>query len=146
MQSFPPSWSNFATSLKHKRQEFLVSDLIGSFDVEEKVGAKDTRARVTEAGSSAHVVQKRNYQEPHKSKNYKNKSVGKGKCRRICIVDRRQGSSSLGLTEGVKGSIIKVGIVHDSLPSFRSCYGGKILRAAITHYKADRRDTGYNEY
>ena len=31
------------------------------------------------------------------------------------------------------------------LPSFRSCYGGKIIRAAITHYKANRRYTGYNE-
>ncbi|KAK1665418.1 hypothetical protein QYE76_053577 [Lolium multiflorum] len=40
----PPSWRNFATSLKH-RQEFSVSDLIGSLHVEEKARAKDTRAR-----------------------------------------------------------------------------------------------------
>ena len=60
----PSSWSNFATSLKHKRQEFSVSDLIGSLDVEEKARAKDTRARVAEARSSAHVVQKKNYQPP----------------------------------------------------------------------------------
>ena len=52
------------------------------------------------------------------------------------IVDRRRGSSSLRLTEGVKGNIVEVGIVHGSLPSFRSCNGGKTLRAAITHYKA----------
>ena len=45
----------------------------------------------------------------------------------------------------MKESAVKVGIVHGSLPSFRSCYGGKILRAAITHYKANRRNTGYNE-
>jgi hypothetical protein len=32
----PPSWKNFAISLKHKRQEFSVSDLIGSVHVEEK--------------------------------------------------------------------------------------------------------------
>ena len=37
----PLSWRNFATSLKHKRQEFSVSDLIGSLDVEEKARAKD---------------------------------------------------------------------------------------------------------
>ena len=66
-------------------------------------------------------------------------------CRRIGIFDRRRGPSSLGLPEGVKESVVKVGIVHGILPSFRSCYGGKILRAAITHYKANRRDTGYNE-
>ena len=68
-----------------------------------------------------------------------------GACRRIDIVDRRRGPSSLGLTEGVKGNVINVGIVHGNLPSFRSCYGGKILRAAITHYKANSRDIGYNE-
>ena len=49
------------------------------------------------------------------------------------------------MPEGVKESVVKVGIVHGCLPSFRSCYGGKILRAAITHYKANRRNTGYNE-
>ena len=65
--------------------------------------------------------------------------------RRIGIFDRRRGPSSLGLPEGVKESVVKVGIVHGSLPSFRSCYSGKILRAAITHYKANRRNTGYNE-
>ena len=59
-----------------------------------------------------------------------------GRCRRIGIVDRRRGPSSLGLTEGVKGNVVKVGIVYGSLPSFRSCYGGKILRVVITHYKA----------
>ena len=67
------------------------------------------------------------------------------RCRRIGIIDRRRGPSSLGLPEGVKESVVKVGIVHGCLPSFRSCYGGKILRAAITHYKANRRNTGYNE-
>ena len=75
----PPSWSNFATTLKHKRQEFSISDLIGSLDVEEKARAKDTRARVAEAGSSAHVVQKKNFQQFHKPKHNKGKSEGKGK-------------------------------------------------------------------
>ncbi|KAK1603864.1 hypothetical protein QYE76_027537 [Lolium multiflorum] len=71
----PPSWRNFATSLKHKRQEFSVLDLIGSLHVEEKARAKDTRARSFEGGSSANVVQKKNFQS-HKSKN---KNSGKGK-------------------------------------------------------------------
>ena len=52
----PPSWRNFATSLKHKRQEFTVAGLIGTLDVEEKARAKDTHARGNEGGSSAHVV------------------------------------------------------------------------------------------
>jgi hypothetical protein len=73
----PPSWRNFATSLKHKRQEFSVLGLIGSLHVEEKARAKDTRARGFDGSSSAHVVQKNNFQS-HKSKN-KNKFEGKGK-------------------------------------------------------------------
>ena len=36
----PSSWRNFATSLKHKRQEFSFSDLIGSLHVEEKARAR----------------------------------------------------------------------------------------------------------
>jgi hypothetical protein len=73
----PPLWRNFATSLKHKRQQFSVTDLIGSLDVEEKARAKDTCARGTEGGSSANLVQNKNFQS-HKFKN-KNKSNGKGK-------------------------------------------------------------------
>ncbi|KAK1669079.1 hypothetical protein QYE76_057238 [Lolium multiflorum] len=71
----PPSWRNFATSLKHKRQVFSVSDLTGSLHVEEKARAKDTRAHSFEGGSSANVVQKKNFQS-HKSKN-KNNEKGK---------------------------------------------------------------------
>ena len=52
----PPSWNNFATSLTHKRQEFSAADLIGTLDVEEKASAKDTRARLAEGASSAHMV------------------------------------------------------------------------------------------
>jgi hypothetical protein len=37
----PPSWKDFATSLKHKIQEFNVADLIGTLDVEERARGKD---------------------------------------------------------------------------------------------------------
>ena len=37
----PQAWIYFATSLKHKRQEFGIADLIGSLDVEEKMRAQD---------------------------------------------------------------------------------------------------------
>ena len=52
----PPSWNDFATSLKNKRHEFFVSDLISTLDFEEKARAKDTRARGIEGGSSANLV------------------------------------------------------------------------------------------
>ena len=73
----PPSWRNFATSLKHKRQEFSVTDLIRSLHVEEKARAKDKTARGFEGGSTANLVQRKNFQS-HKFKN-KNKTDGKRK-------------------------------------------------------------------
>jgi len=52
-----PTWTNFATSLKHKRQEFGIAELIGSLDVEEKTRAKDVRGKkVGDGSSSAHLV------------------------------------------------------------------------------------------
>jgi hypothetical protein len=53
----PQAWIDFATSLKHKRQEFVIAGLIGSLDVEHKMRAKDVHGKKTiEGGSSAHVV------------------------------------------------------------------------------------------
>ncbi|KAK1686029.1 hypothetical protein QYE76_046877 [Lolium multiflorum] len=56
----PPSWRNFATTLKHKRQEISVENLIASLDVEEKARAKDN-AEKGEGQSSANMVQKKPY-------------------------------------------------------------------------------------
>ena len=72
-----PSWRNFSTLLKHKRQELSILDLIDTLDVEEKARAKDTRARGIEGGSSANLVQKKSSQS-HKFKN-KGKLDGKAK-------------------------------------------------------------------
>ncbi|KAK1603138.1 hypothetical protein QYE76_007873 [Lolium multiflorum] len=56
----PSSWRNFATTLKHKRQEISVENLIASLDVEEKARAKDTTEK-GEGQSSANMVQKKPY-------------------------------------------------------------------------------------
>ena len=62
------AWTDFATSLKYKRQEFSITDLIGSLDVEEKMRAQDVCGqKIVERSSSAHVVQK-NSQNSHKKK------------------------------------------------------------------------------
>jgi hypothetical protein len=68
----PPSWKDFATSLKHKRQWFSVVDLIGTLDVEERVRTKDTHRKGVES-SSANVVQKKNsnFNASHKNKKEK---------------------------------------------------------------------------
>ncbi|XP_021321381.1 uncharacterized protein LOC110437305 [Sorghum bicolor] len=54
----PPSWKDFATSLKHQRKEFGLIELMGTLDVEEKARAKDTHGKGVES-SSANVVQKK---------------------------------------------------------------------------------------
>ena len=69
----PPSWNDFATSLKNKRHEFSVLDLISTLDFEEKARAKDTCARVAEGASSAHMVHEKNFQ-PNQPQNNKNKA------------------------------------------------------------------------
>jgi len=64
----PQSWTDFATSLKHKRQEFSTAELVGTLDVEDKARAKDVKGKkIVEGSSSAHVVQK-NRPKPHKKK------------------------------------------------------------------------------
>jgi hypothetical protein len=51
------AWTNFATSLKHKRHEFDIAELICSLDVEEKVRAKDVRGKkICEGSASTHMV------------------------------------------------------------------------------------------
>jgi hypothetical protein len=68
----PPSWKDFATSLKHKRQRFNLADLIGTLNVEERARVKDTHGKGVES-SSASVVQKKysNLNASHKKKKEK---------------------------------------------------------------------------
>jgi hypothetical protein len=63
----PPYWTDFATTLKHKRQEFNVAKLISSLDVDERARAKDTHGKGVET-SSANMVQKKNSNVPHNNK------------------------------------------------------------------------------
>ena len=62
---------------ENKRHEFSVLDLISTLDFEEKAREKDTRDRVAEGASSAHMVHEKNFQ-PNQPQN-KSKSQGKGK-------------------------------------------------------------------
>jgi hypothetical protein len=59
ISKFPPSWRNFAITLKHKRQEISVKNLIASLDVEEKSRAKDATEK-GEGHATANFVQKGN--------------------------------------------------------------------------------------
>jgi hypothetical protein len=63
----PPSWTDFATTLKHMIQEFSMAELSGSLDVEKRVRAKDIRGKGVET-SSANMVQKKNSNASHNNK------------------------------------------------------------------------------
>ena len=45
ISELPPFWRDFATSQKHKRQEFTIDGLTGTLDVEQKARAKDIRGK-----------------------------------------------------------------------------------------------------
>ena len=70
----PPTWFGFATSLKHRRQEFSVTDLNATLGVKENARAKDTRGKRVHdvGGSSANMVQRKNPHAAHKKKKTKN--------------------------------------------------------------------------
>ncbi|KAK1676978.1 hypothetical protein QYE76_037826 [Lolium multiflorum] len=78
----PPSWRNFATSLKHQRNEFSVENIIGSLDVDEKARSKDKQTGGTEGRSAANLVQKNAHKFKEKNKgvsqttNFKKKARG----------------------------------------------------------------------
>jgi hypothetical protein len=63
----PPFWTDFATTLKHNKQEFSVAKLIGSLDVKERARAKYTHGKGVET-SSANMVQKKNSNVSHNNK------------------------------------------------------------------------------
>jgi hypothetical protein len=77
ISKLPPSWEDFATSLKHKRQEFAVVDLISTLNVEEKARAKNSRGKGIAGSSSANLVQKKNHNAfKKKNKLHQNQSKG----------------------------------------------------------------------
>jgi hypothetical protein len=62
------AWTDFATSLKYKRQEFGIVEFMGSLDVEEKARAKDVRGKKIGEGSSSADVMQKNPPKAHKKK------------------------------------------------------------------------------
>jgi hypothetical protein len=67
----PTSWRDFATSLKHKREDISTESLIIALDVEEKAREKDapSTSATTGNGASANVVvDKSNHNNKNKEK------------------------------------------------------------------------------
>ena len=92
----PPTWSSFATTLKHRRQVFSVTDLIATLGVEENARAKDTHGKKAhEESSSANLVQKKNFHAAQRKKKNRPavkpkaatfKKKGKEKEKGLCFV------------------------------------------------------------
>lgn len=84
----PPSWRDFATALKHKREDMMVDDLIAHLDVEEKARAKDTPTMAQEGTSNANLVQKSNAKNKGKQavQNHKAKNTTNFKKKITCYV------------------------------------------------------------
>jgi hypothetical protein len=67
----PSTWRNFATSLKYKRHEISVENLIMSLNVENKCQTKDTSSKGIEGHSSTNIVQKNHNKGKGKTKSNK---------------------------------------------------------------------------
>jgi hypothetical protein len=99
----PASWKNFATSLKHKREDISTENLIIALNVEEKEKAEDAPSTPTDAENRASanvVVGKKNYYnknkgemqadgKPKKTTNFKKRNRGKDNM--ACFVRCKEG-------------------------------------------------------
>ncbi|KAF8674429.1 hypothetical protein HU200_048262 [Digitaria exilis] len=130
ISKLPPSWRDFATSLKHRRQEFTIDGLIGTLDVEEKARAKDVRNKGTPVGASANFVQKNinartnnkgkgkkppQPQNPGKTKQTAGFKKKKGACY-VCGSEDHFAGKCPQRKEGKAGA-------SDTIASLRSCSG-----------------------
>ena len=93
----PATWRDFATTLKHKREDISTEDLVIALDVEEKARAKDSPSTsvVAENGVSANIVEKKfnknkgkmqmqNSGKPKKTTNFKKKNEKDNKTCYVC--------------------------------------------------------------
>jgi hypothetical protein len=83
----PPYWRDFAISLKHKRQQFRMAELIGSLDVEKRVRAKDNRGKGVES-SSVNMVQKK-ILNASRNKKKKNKQENNSRSKQTTIFKKK---------------------------------------------------------
>ena len=97
----PASWRDFATTLKHKREDISTENLIIALDVEEKARAKDAPGTSAQGASANIIVNKPTYKgkgkgkmnyggKPKKTTNFKKKPEKDDKIR-ACYVCGKEG-------------------------------------------------------
>ena len=79
----PQSWTDFATSLKHKRQEFSTAELVGTLDVETRLEQRMSKARKSVRGVLAHMWCKGTVL------NHRKRNFSKGLSNRPLLLSRR---------------------------------------------------------
>ncbi|XP_022682342.1 uncharacterized protein LOC111257306 [Setaria italica] len=92
----PSTWSNFSTTLKHRRKEISVENLIASLDVEEKARMKDVTDKRDRGQSSANMVQK----FP------RNKNKGENKVVKTTTFKKKKMNKYMDNTSGFSSKII----------------------------------------
>jgi hypothetical protein len=75
----PPSLSDFATALKHKRVHMSILYLIAPLDVEEKAQAKNRRSKGVEGQTNANMVHQQQTHDKGKGKAKQNQNNNKSK-------------------------------------------------------------------
>jgi hypothetical protein len=72
----PPTWRNFVTALKHKKEAMTVESLIATLDIEEKAKSKDVpRSSPMDSGTSnANVVERKSGGKNKNKTNWKPKA------------------------------------------------------------------------
>jgi hypothetical protein len=138
----PSWWRDFATSIKHKREDISTENLITSLNVEEKARTKDaaSTSTIAENGASANiVVGKKTYCKKNKGKmqtggklkkttNFKKKNMGKNKW--ACFLCGKEGHLAkdcrhcMTNSDGQQWKVVNVTIgKNNSNEASRSGYG-----------------------
>ena len=151
----PPSWRNFATTLKHKRQEISVENLIASLDVEEKARAKDTTEK-GEGLATANFVQKGksvgknkgnfkpSFNKPVKTTTFKKKKTNRDKSELSCYTCGEPGHFSKDCPERADRRGKKAKTVNVVTASNTDGYGNLFTVLSVFQSPCWWLDTGAN--